>query len=154
MTFKKLKNEVDGEAAAVKLKNLVMAQELGNRLNNWFDLLNKFTAEGLAEEEAGLVIDSVEKVTSILQPDQKSLAEDLADRFGEIKHRLLAADENHAPKRIYQIEQRFNQLIEPENYPTKTSLEICQLKDLRTAIKEVHTQTTEALKKRLTPVIS
>lgn len=153
MTLKKLKDEVGKERVGLKLDNMSTATNLLEKMSMWFDFINKLIIEGLSEDEAGLIIEQAEKITVILEPDQKTFAEDFANKFSDIKRPLLLADEDNASQRIYEVEQRLERIINPENY-SDLHVEKCSLINLRAIIKQNQVEIAQMTKKRLSPVIS
>jgi len=153
MTFTKLKDVVEKEKVALKLENMSTTTNLLDKVSIWFSFVNRLIAEGLSGDEAGLIVEQAEKIAVILQPDQKSFAEDFANKFSDIKQPLLLADEDNLAMRIYEIEQRFEQVINPENYPN-IHVEKCSLNNLRAVIKQNQIEISQMTKKRLSSVIS
>jgi hypothetical protein len=153
MTTKRLKHEVNQEKVSIKLANMNAMTDLRKRTNIWFIFIKKVLSDSLSEEEAELIVEQAEKIAVILEPDQKTFTQDFADMFSEIRRPLLLADEDNLAMRIYEIEQRLEKIINPENYPD-VHVEKCSLISLRAIIKQNQVEITQLTRKRLSSVIS
>ena len=139
MTVKeKITQAIGSEPAQVKLSKMLEAERINKKMLDWLDNLICLSQSALSEESADEIINQLEKVVALFRPDQKSLAWNLTDKLSGLKSPLILTNEDAFKKRLEAIEERLNQIIEPENFLIEDCPEMeeeCSLSDLREMIK-------------------